>query len=279
MTESVSLIKHAQLDLLNELKRICEKNHISYCLIAGTLIGAIRHEGFIPWDDDIDVGMLREEYDRFIEACQKELDPAYFLHDWNTDKNSPLPFMKMKIKGTHFRESLSENSGMSDEIFIDIFPYDSAPENSFGQSIQAIRSYLIQKILLVRCGFSLDRGNPVKKILYGLLNVLSRIRSVDSWKKEADKVMKQYNDQKTEYVITMNRAASYQKERKKRDMFINTEPHIFEGSYYQIPCDYDTFLKELYGDYMKFPPVEERTGRHEIVLSDLGDYKIRSLTK
>ena len=88
--------------------------------------------------------------------------------------------------------------------------------------------------------------------------------------------MKQYNDKETEYVVNMCGSYSYDKERKKRDMFLKTELHQFEGYSYSIPYDYDIFLKEVYGDYMKLPPVDQRSGRHEIVLSDLGDYKIRS---
>lgn len=118
------LVKYAQLDLLIELDRICKKNGINYFLVGGTLIGAIRHNGFIPWDDDIDVGMLRADYEKFEKACEKDLNPEYAKYDWHIDSASPLPFLKLKIKGTHYREYFSKDSNMNDAIFIDIFPYE-----------------------------------------------------------------------------------------------------------------------------------------------------------
>ena len=146
-------VKCAQLDMLVELKRICEKNGIAYFLVGGTLIGAIRHCGFIPWDDDIDVGMLREDYERFISLCKTELSDEYALYDWHKDEKSPIPFLKMKIKGTHYREKLSKETTINDEIFIDIFPYDNAPDSGLNRKIQALKNIIYKKIILLKSEF------------------------------------------------------------------------------------------------------------------------------
>lgn len=273
--EPVEMVKYAQMDMLNEVRRICWKHDIPYFLIGGTLIGAIRHQGFIPWDDDIDIGMLRADYDRFAQVCREELDPAYGLYDWDVDPHSPLPFLKMKIKGTHYREAVSVDSKMNDEIYIDIFPYDNAPDSEFLRSLQAWRIYLIRKLLMLRCGFTLHDGKAVKKILYGTLNFLSRIRSVAAWKKSCHKLMLRYNDRQTRCISNMCGAYTYRREMMDRTLVQEQIPHVFEGDMYSIPAGYDAFLKGVYGDYMQLPPESERAGKHGISLIDLGGYVIR----
>lgn len=269
-------VKYAQLDLITELDRICKKHDLPYFMVGGTLIGAVRHNGFIPWDDDIDVGMLWEDYQKLRQACDQDLDPAYMLHDWYSDPNSPHPFFKLKIRGTHYREELSGNSKMDDGIFIDIFPFDNVPDNKLAQRLQAMERKIIRKILLVRCGFVLDGGSLPKKIVYGLLKVLSYIRSVEGWKKRFEKVRTRYNNKKTPFVVNMCGAYSYEKEKKPRTMMENTVSHAFEDRQFSIPADYDTYLRGCYGDYMQLPPEEKRVGIHHVQLVDLGDYTIRS---
>jgi len=273
--DSVAMAKNAQMDLLIEMDRICQKHNIRYFLTAGTLIGAIRHDGFIPWDDDIDVGMLREEFDRFREVCKDELDPAYFYHDWTLDPASPHPFAKLKIRGTHYPETLAAKSDMNDCVYIDIFPYDNAPDSEFLRKIHHIKRYLIKKILLLRCNFDLSGGRLGRRILYGTLKFLSRIRSVEGWKKAYTRMQQQYNDQPAEKVVNLGGAYSYAKESIPRTVVEKTVPHLFEGKLFQVPEGYDAFLRNCYGDYMQLPPEEQRVGRHEIVGIDFGTYQIR----
>lgn len=273
--ETLKEVKCAQIDLLNELKRICEKNNITYFLIGGTLIGAIRHNGFIPWDDDIDIGMLRDQYDKFIEACKTDLDIEYELYDWYRDEASPLPFLKLKIKGTHYPEQLSKKAEMNNAIYIDIFPYDNAPDSKMLQRIQAQKIYFIRKILLLRCGFAIDDTSYLKRGLYGILRFFSCYKSVMSWKMKCDSILKQYNICETAYVGNMCGSYSYFKELKQRDLLKNTEPHKFENFEFPVPVKYDQYLKEVYGDYMKLPPASEQIGRHGVTDIDFGSYRVR----
>ena len=273
--EITEQVKYAQLDLIIELDRICKKHNIPYFMVGGTLIGAVRHNGFIPWDDDIDVGILWEDYDRLYAACQQDLDPAYTLHDWHTDPHSPHPFFKLKIRGTHYREELSGNSKMDDGIFIDIFPFDNVPASTLAQKWQGFERVLLKKILLVRCGFTLDGGSLPKKLIYGLLKALSYIRSVKGWKKSFEKMRTRYNKGKTEFVVNLCGAYSYEKEKKPRSMMEKTIPHVFEDREFSIPADYDTYLRGCYGDYMQLPPEEKRVGIHHVQFVDMGDYQLR----
>jgi len=274
-TSVTTQAKRAQMDLLYELDRICKKWDIPYFLIGGTLIGAIRHGGFIPWDDDIDVGMLWEDYARLKEACRQDLDPAYMLHDWESDPASPHPFSKLKICGTHYSEGLAADSEMNDGIFIDIFPYNNTPDNKLLRKVQAAQVAVIRKILLLRCGFDLSGDRIGRKILYGALQFVSRIFSVDKWKRIFTGVEQRYNKMSTATVTNMGGSYSYERESKPRAILEKTTTHKFEGGIFSIPEDYDTFLRSCYGDYMKLPPEAQRVGRHDVLTIDFGDYQIR----
>lgn len=269
-------VKCAQVDLLCELHRICEKWDIPYFLIGGTLIGAIRHQGFIPWDDDIDVGLLWEDYARLAQACAQDLDPAYVLCDWHTDPHSPHPFYKLKIRGTHYTEELSAVSQMDDGIFIDIFPYDNIPDSLRLQKKQARQARLIRKILLVRCGFRLDRGSLPKKLIYGTLKLCSCYRSVAGWKRKFEQVQHRYNRGKTATVTNLGGSYTYWRESKPRAILEKTVLHVFENGQFSIPEDYDSFLRSCYGDYMQLPPPEQQVGRHGVLQVDFGGYEIRN---
>lgn len=268
-------VKCAQMDLLIELDRICQKWDIPYFLIGGTLIGAIRHEGFIPWDDDIDVGLLWEHYDRLKEACRQDLDPAYELHDWHADPWSPHPYFKLKIRGTHYPEEINGQSKMNNAIFIDIFPYDNAPDDQKLRKKQAKKIFLMRKILLLRCGFDLGKGSLPKKVIYSVLKLLSRVRSVAGWKRAFEKEQHRYNQGKTLVATNMGGSYTYERESKPRAILEKTSLHKFENGMFQIPADYDTFLRSCYGDYMQLPPVEQQVGRHNVTGIDFGDYVIR----
>lgn len=268
-------VKRAQMDLLAEVDRICRKHDLHYFLTGGTLLGAIRHNGFIPWDDDLDIAMMRPDYDRMLEIMKTELDPAYFVHDWHSDPASPHSFSKLKIRGTHYPEGLAQGSKMNDSIYIDIFPYDFAPDKPFTRKIQSIQLYLIKKFLLVRCGFDLSHGSRPKKLYYSFLKFLSYIRSVEGWKKRFQKVQRIGKYPQSPFVLCTCGVYAYRKELKPREFLEGYTTHAFEGGNFMIIEKYDAYLRSHYGDYMQLPPVEQRVGRHDVIGIDFGDYKIR----
>jgi lipopolysaccharide cholinephosphotransferase len=275
--DDMELAKCAQLDMLFELKRICEKYDIHYFLTYGTLLGAVRHDGFIPWDDDVDVQMLRPDYERFKEVCAKDLDIDYELLDWHKDEKSPLPFLKMKIKGTHYKEELAKDLNKNDAIFIDIFPIDNLPDNNLARRIQWRKAYFIKKILLLRCGYAISRNkNIIKKLLYWLLATLSRVRSVYSWKLRYEKLIQKYNKYDTKGKVCFGGPYSLKREARTKEMVCEYIQHQFEIGNFTIPTHYDEILSRLYGNYMKFPPKEQQVSRHGISYIDLGNYKIKS---
>ena len=273
--ETTQLVKLAQMDLLAELDRICKKWDIPYFLTAGTLIGAVRHSGFIPWDDDLDVGLLRKYCDRLEEACAKDLDPAYYLHSWKSDPASPNCFYKLKIKGTHYPEQIAAKSDMDDGIFIDIFPFDNAPDQPRLRKKHHRRRVWLQKMLMLRARFDLGGNSKGKRLIYAFMKPVAFMRSLDGWKKRFLKLQNKYNHLQTKEVVNLCGAYSYHRESQELVVLENLTTHDFEGIPYSIPVDYDTFLSRQYGNYMQLPPEEQRVGRHFITGIDFGDYKIR----
>lgn len=269
-------VKYAQLDLMTELDRICKKHDLPYFMVGGTLIGAIRHNGFIPWDDDIDVGMLWEDYNKLREACQADLDSAYQLQDWYTDPHSPHPFFKLKIRGTHYRESVSEHSAMDDSIFIDIFPYDNTPSDPAVQKKQARQLYVLRRLLMVRAGFRLGKESKAKKLVYGLLRAVSLLIPMQWMKRRFDAICAWGGDGASELVTCLHGAYDYKRETKPRAMLEKTVPHVFEQGEFAVPQHYDAFLRSHYGNYMQLPPEDQRVGVHGVRHMDLGGYCVRS---
>ena len=132
-SERLRKLQLVQLLSLLEIKRICDKHNIHYTPIGGTLLGTIRHKGFIPWDDDIDVGMLREEYNKFLEVAKDELRPEFFLQTYETDPNYPKALARLCVNGTRYMLKWEKDADIHHGVFTDIFPYDNSPNDKLQQ--------------------------------------------------------------------------------------------------------------------------------------------------
>ena len=150
--KSAREIQLLELEILKQFKQFCEKNQITYYLLAGTLLGAVRHQGFIPWDDDIDIKMLRRDYDKFCNICKDELGKKYFLQTYRTDKGYRWGYARILRKGTVFiragHQSLKSNTG----IFIDVFPCDNMPEGKAALFLCNVLSLVCRKMLYSEVG-------------------------------------------------------------------------------------------------------------------------------
>lgn len=134
-TEELNLLHVELYDILGEIIRVCKKYNISYFVIGGTAIGALYDQAILPWDDDIDIGMLRGDYNRFLEVAPNELSEAYFLSWIKTDPHTPYYFAKVKKNNTVFIEKMFQEVPMHPGIFVDIFPFDRIPDNRFLRKI------------------------------------------------------------------------------------------------------------------------------------------------
>lgn len=263
----------AQLLLAKETKKICEKHNLNYFLLAGSALGAVRHKGFIPWDDDLDIGMLREDYDKFMEYAKEELPKAIFMQTWDTDENYALPFLKLRLEGTKFVERNTKDVDLHKGIYIDIFPFDNVPADEQAQKKQAKETSFYWKCLLAKNHYVLwDDKDWKKKSIYRLVRMATSVMSKKQIQAKIDAQMLAYNRQKTEEVVAIGGSYGYWKEKKKRLWLETTEIVRFEDDYFPIPKAYDAYLKSLYGDYMKLPPEDQRENRHNICEFDLGNY-------
>lgn len=205
--ETLRKVQLAQLEIGKEIKRVCDENGIKYFLDSGTLLGAIRHKGFIPWDDDMDMGMLREDYERFIEIAPKELKPEYFLQTWKTDKSYPYAFAKIRKKGTVFIEAVSQKTNAHNEIFVDVFPYDIYPDD------ETVRTKLTKKIMLLKYSLWMKDGMTPwlrhKSVLDRLLVKAKYVphyfyaltHSRDAMIAEYEKLMPMHNAETSKYYV------------------------------------------------------------------------------
>lgn len=263
-----------QLDIALEIKRICEKNNIPYFLIGGTLLGAVRHKGFIPWDDDLDIGFLRKDYDRFLEVCKTELSEEMFLQTWDTDEYYGLPFGKVMLKGTRFRESANGTAAAQSMIFVDIFPYDDMPENGFKLKVQFLIEEMSKKLLLYKYGYDMGQRSD-HKMFHKLLRFVSRFFSKKFLKKAIYNAQTKCNNLATSRAINYN-GAYRDKEWLRVQESIELTELVFEGYEFSAPKNWDELLKNMYGDYMQLPPEDKRGNRHAAVEADMGKYLVKN---
>ena len=257
-------------EILVEFDRICKKHEIPYSLIDGTLLGAIRHQGFIPWDDDIDVGMLRPDYERFNKIVEQELGDHFFYQTHDTQPAVVQSFAKIRSDKMFLVQDIVKDRDMHHGMWLDIFPFDNVPSDITLQQeqVEAIRKYNHKLKMLNYIIFNED-DNVIKKLakapfvlytkLFGKNDKLSH-----KYMLKRDKLIRQYNNQPSEWVANLSEGASpsYGKFVFKRSIFDAFEPLPFELA--SFPCfkDYDSFLTTSYGDYLTPPPTDEQVGTH-----------------
>jgi len=272
--EELRRIQSIEAEALKIIDDICEKNNIEYFLIGGSALGAIRHNGFIPWDDDIDIGMTRSNYKFFLENAPRFLPKGYYLQTPYSDFENPYFYSKLRIDGTKFVEYCNHRLDIHHGIYVDIFPFDEVPDNEKLNIKQFQRIQFLIRLFQLRqspdvCNepdtLILQAKSSIRRILHFLVQVIPL------------KVLKSLIEREfTRYNLTGQKAlACLNFPVRKTEYILRSDLyplqfHVFEGELRPIPCNIGKYLETHYGDYMKLPPVEERFG-HKPYLIDLGN--------
>jgi lipopolysaccharide cholinephosphotransferase len=257
----VETVKKLLLEELSAFHDFCERNNLRYYLSGGTLLGAIRHGGFIPWDDDIDLIMPRPDYDRLIDISKNGINDAYSVQSFHTDKKYIYPFAKLCDIRTNLIETRhrhSEGSG----IFIDIFPMDgiSSNDQDFNRQLRGISRL---RRLGKYAGTSVYTSKNVLLTIPRLLVILV-CKCVGSYRiNRAIENMAAGRDFNAETNAAVVVWGYKRKEKIRREVFLPRIKVSFEGKEFWTTGGYHEYLSNLYGDYMKLPPIQEQTRQHD----------------
>ncbi len=257
MDGQIKKVHEVEIEILDKVVDVCKKYNIQYFLVYGTLLGAVRHKGFIPWDDDIDIGMLRSDYNKFIDVCTSEnaLGDKYFLHCDKSDDKYFIPFIKVKKNNTTFAEECIENVDTHKGFFLDIFPFDNVPkQKSKLQKLQAIIVKNIVDAIYVKYHvYSLKSRR--RKMLVALFLPFSG-KTLKKWR---DRTLTWFDKKDTKYVVDiLGSVKSVEKDTMIKEKMFPLKPVKFGTKNYNGLNDNDYYLSKVYGDYMKLPPENKR---------------------
>lgn len=261
------------LDLMKVLDKICKENNLRWYPAWGTLLGVIRHKGFIPWDDDVDIVMPREDYEKFIVVCQSCLEEPYYLQTTLTDQECYYMWISLRNSMTTGNREASLTKKQNNGIGIDIMPLDGCQNNY----IHYLISRYPMRIVTVLTNTYVNDIN--KSTLAKCIRKVLRLFKLD-YKKNyiwANKQNSRYRFDCYEKVAFRALADPYRKHIKEdmwlKEDFEKTIDMPFENIVIPVPSGYDRLLKTIYGDYMEFPPIEKRNDRHDVIFEPDIPYK------
>ncbi len=232
-----------ELDMLIEVDRITQKYKLSYNLAYGTFLGAIRHNGFIPWDDDLDINMSLSDFKKFEKICETELAERFFLQTPKTDR-APFPFYKMRVNGTLMIEDGLRRLNMHHGIWIDIFPYVYASNNFLGKRIQILCLNLLNRL---RARYYYENSDSLLrrllcKLPVGCVSILDNLLLL---------LMEKIGTPNSKCIFELSRCKTIKDNFFDSQLFEKIERYTFEEREFWGPADYDSYLTKCYGsDYM-----------------------------
>lgn len=264
----IDRIREMELQELDELDAICRKHGIRYILAGGSMLGAIRHGGFIPWDDDVDVAMLPEDYEKFLKVCPGELSESYFYQNYGTESTSHYIHDKIRINDTFFSTRYSNQYRMANGVYIDIFVYYKTSDKPFMQKVHLNLIRIWRRVLGIRWADRPRHGfhYTASKILLPIM----RLIPFRWYHVFYNKLLNLYEKRNTHYRIdsgfNLMKCGAFPAE-----WFDETIDVDFCGHRYPIPKRYDEYLRHWYGDhYMELLPISGRVSVHDVIRIDLG---------
>ena len=246
-------LQHTELNILHTFIEICEKKNFRYFILGGTLIGAVRHKGFIPWDDDIDVGMPRADYEKFLQQGPALLPKKYFLQSYHSEAHSPWPFAKLRDTTTIYKEREVSNLPVQQGVWIDVFPIDWCNLKTYWLIAT------IQRMLANRVGTRFVGSKRLARRILGLFSPLL----CPSWHKAVAWQDKLGQLRKRDTGYMGNLFGRYGRKEIVPTSWFDQPAYLeFEGLKVAAPKEYHQYLTQIYGDYMKLPPKEKQVSLH-----------------
>ena len=252
------------LDLMKEVHSFLEENNIEYYLLGGSALGAVRHNGFIPWDDDIDIGMTREAYERFLEISN-QFNPKYEVVNYLNRNNCDFGLTRIYINGTYIDNLTISKTKLDKRLYFDIFPLDNVPDNN--EELNTYEKKILNKKKLIQKIDARDFKNSrckyfVKKAISLFLRPFRQriLRSFDC-------LIKTYKNSNTQRICSLCSQYSFEKQVMLKEVYGVPVLHKFEDTELYIPEKINSYLTTLFGeDYMQIPPIEKRRKGYDIYL-------------
>jgi lipopolysaccharide cholinephosphotransferase len=249
------------LSAMIDFHELCEKHGLKYCLHGGTALGAIRHKGFIPWDDDVDIAMLRQDYDRFLEIAQSEFGEKYTVQTYRSEPNMLTNFTKIRINGSEY---ICEGNESNTCAFLDVFPMSDVPNSKFLQRIQNKLAIFINNIVSAKIGYITPTSFKARVILTALSKLKRQFLG-----RVLELVITRFPHRNSQYVnivATANYSGNtgYATDLWPKELYEERELVDFCGERFYIMKQWDAYLTRMYGDYMTPPEYSKRTNKHGV---------------
>ena len=253
--DTLQHIKDVEMLILKDFISICDEHNIDYYLFYGSEIGAVRHEGFIPWDDDIDIAMFRDDYEKFLKVMEDKKSEKYTIFDSRYNEEYFFQFGRMSLNGTYWAEFWDDQVSFYMGIHLDLFILDKIPNNKFKRQIYMKRCLLLAKFYAISA-IKLEETSIVQKLINVFHVIFNAIGLKPKFfKNRLLKVYTKYENKDYDYCtdLTMNEQCYF-----KISDFKPVKKAMFEGIEVKIPNNQDSTLGSIFGDYMSLPPEEER---------------------
>lgn len=257
-----------QLNIARDIDRICRENGLKYFMVGGTLLGAVRHGGFIPWDDDLDIAMFRSDYEALQEIIIREHSERYFLQNSQTDPHYSRVIAKVRLRGTIQMERSYEKTGGNAGIYVDIFPIDRITKtDGLGIRLRGMVVRLCFAYKTLQAGSDNRHHSRLKKAL-SFVPKLIPPKWID---RLMDAVCAMENDKHGLFTTMFLSGYGWKRQTRPAAVYGEGIDLPFENAVLMAPQDPDAFLKKLFGEYMQLPPEEKRVA-HKLVKIDFGMY-------
>ena len=269
--ESRSKLKKKQIEIFEVFLRICDKHQLVYFVVGGTALGTVRHKGYIPWDDDIDVALPREDYEHFLEIAQSELNEKYFLQTHKTDPEYRFDYAKIRDRRTTFKEYSVSKLNINHGIYIDVFPIDGYPESKLKAWALEKRKTFTKCYLAKDNIYLFDREKSIKeKIILSVAKIIFWGKSTTEIIEGLQKQYKTFSYRESPMVVCHGGAWG-NKEICEKEQYGQGGFGVFENIEVKLPEKIHEYLSHKYGDYMKLPPTDKQVPHHYCSEIDFGE--------